>query len=85
MSNDLLTPRGIMRRLERTSAISLELPADIMKEKFQKQLSQAKVRMGIPGKLAFEWLPTKEGEPAVLSLVLIPSANTVIATVREIL
>lgn len=78
--NQHLTPRTIISSLQKSLALFLELPLDINRDKLQKQLSQAKTRMGVEGKLSFEW--SDDG----VNIVLMPAKNAVVVgAIRETL
>ncbi len=67
-----LTYKTIIKRLEKELALTLrELPLDTKKEKVQNRLSMAKHRLGVEGRLSFEWVA--EAGTWTLSLVLQPS------------
>ena len=56
------------------------MPPDTNRDKLQKQLSQAKTRMGVEGKLSFEW--SDDG----VNIVLMPAKNAVVVgAIRETL
>ena len=75
MSNPM-SFKALAGKLEKATALTLLLPVDTNKERFQKQLSQAKHRLGVEGKLSFEWLEV-DGEQEV-SIVLHPALNAVV-------
>lgn len=78
--NQHLTPRTIISSLQKSLSLFLEVPPDTNKEKLQKQLSQAKTRMGVEGKLSFEW--STDG----VNIVLMPAKNAVVVgAIRETL
>ena len=78
--NQHLTPRTIISSLQKSLALFLELPPDTNRDKLQKQLSQAKTRMGVEGKLSFEW--SNDG----VNIVLMPAKNAVVVgAIRETL
>lgn len=78
MNQNQLTYKTIIKRLERELALTIsDMAPDTKKDKVQNRLSMAKHRLGVEGRLSFEW--ALESGTWTLSLVLIPSPTATIA------
>jgi hypothetical protein len=77
-----LTYKSIIKELEASTTLTLAVPADTPQDRTQLRLSQAKHRMGVEGKLSFNWAKTPDGWE--LTLVLHPSttASMIPATIK---
>lgn len=77
-SNAPATYRSIIDELEKATCLTLEFDQSVDQDQVQKRLSQAKVRLGVEGKLSFAWTRL-EGKGWELSLVLHPQTSASIA------
>lgn len=79
MTKQSLTYKDIIRKLEKEGVLLLSFPSSSSQDKEQRRLSQAKVRLGVEGKLSFEW--TKRTECWDLSIVLLPPKTVALGVI----